>query len=138
MNFKIHLISVLFDFLSIYLFLLAFAMKSQILIIKVIEILKYFATNEKWSHIWMCPMDNVWFYFIFIAWVNLSHKTEKFWFWNSLKYFIILWWNRCALDLRMPHGKKVWFCLIFIVWVHFSHKTERFQFWKPVKYFNIF
>ena len=138
MNFKIHLISVLLDFLSIYLFLLAFAMKSQILIIKVIEILKYFATNEKWSHIWMCPMDNVWFYFIFIAWVNLSHKTEKFWFWNSLKYFIILWWNRCTLDLRMSHGKKVWFCLIFIVWVHFSHKTERFQFWKPVKYFNIF
>ena len=34
---------------------------------------------------------NVWFCFISIAWVHFSHKTEKFWFWKSLKYFNNLW-----------------------------------------------
>ena len=37
-------------------------------------------------------------FFIFIVWVHFSHKTEKFWFWRSLKYFNVFFHN------------KVWLC----------------------------
>ena len=37
------------------------------------------------------PWKNVWFCFISIVWVHFSHKTEKFQFWKSLKYFNIFW-----------------------------------------------
>ena len=37
------------------------------------------------------PLKNVWFCFISIVWVYFSHKTEKFQFWRSLKYFNIFW-----------------------------------------------
>ena len=82
----------------------------------------------------MCPMENVWFFFISIVWLYFSHKTEKFWFWKSLKYFIIFWEKNIWSQIWIYPMKNVWFCFISIVWVHFSHKTK-FWFWKPLKYF---
>ena len=37
------------------------------------------------------PWKNVWYCFISIVGVHVSHKTEKFRFWKSLKYFNIFW-----------------------------------------------
>ena len=42
----------------------------------------------------------VWFCFIFIASVHFSHKTEKFRFWKSLKYFNVLY-EKMMSDLIM-------------------------------------
>ena len=110
-------------------------------IINVIEIFQYFATNEKWCQIWTCHMEKVWFRFIYIVWIALNcHKTEKFWFWKSLKYFNIFWYK--IYDVRFEHApwKNVWSWFIAIVWVHFSHKTEKFwclNSWKNFKFFFI-
>ena len=51
------------------------------------------------------PWKNVWFCFISIVWVHFSHKTEKFRFWKSLKYFNIFWKEDMLSDLNMSHGK---------------------------------
>ena len=61
-------------------------------------------TNEIYQ-IWICPIENVWFCFISIVWVHFSHKTEKFWFWKSLKYFNILKKKDMTSDLNMTHRK---------------------------------
>ena len=45
---------------------------------------------------------NVWFSLIFIVWVDFSHKTEKFWFWKSLKYFDIFRLKKMKSDLNTP------------------------------------
>ena len=37
------------------------------------------------------PWKYVWFCFISDVWVCFCHKTEKFWFWSSIKYFNIFW-----------------------------------------------
>ena len=46
------------------------------------------------------PLKYVWFCFIFIASVHFSHKTEKFRFWKSLKYFNVLY-EKMMSDLIM-------------------------------------
>ena len=55
------------------------------------------------------PWKNVWFCFISIVWVHFSHKTEKFWFWKSLKFCNILQYflisKNMASDVYMSHGK---------------------------------
>ena len=97
-----------------------------------------FATNEKWCQIWIfwiCPMENVWFCFTSIVWVYFSHKTEKFWFWKSLKQFNVFDEKRYGVRFKYAPWKNVWPCFISNVWVHFTHKTEKFRFWKSLKYF---
>ena len=43
--------------------------------------------------------------FIFIVWVQfICHKTEKYWFWKSLKYFNIFDIKKMISDLNMSHG----------------------------------
>ena len=37
------------------------------------------------------PLGNILFCFIIIVWVHFSHKTEKYRFWKSLKYFNLFW-----------------------------------------------
>ena len=55
--------------------------------------LKYFSTlwpmksDVRFEHI---SCKNVWFCFISIVWVYVSHKTKEFRFWKSLKYFYFL------------------------------------------------
>ena len=84
------------------------------------------------------PWKNVWFCFISIVWVHFSHKTEKFRFWKSLKYFNIFDERRYGVRFEYVPWKNVWFYFISIVWSYFSHKTEKFQFERSLKHFNIF
>ena len=62
--------------------------------------MKYFNIFDKKIHdvqIWIfLSWKNVWFCLISIVLIHFSHKTEKFWFWKSLKYLI----NRMS-DLNM-------------------------------------
>ena len=98
------------------------------------------ATNEKWCQIWIfwiCPMENVWFCFTSIVWVHFSHKTEKFWFWKSLKQFNVFDKKRYGVRFKYAPWKNVWPCFISNVWVHFTHKTEKFRFWKSLNTFLI-
>ena len=87
---------------------------------------------------WLWPMENVWFYFIFIVWVNFSHKTWKYRFWKSVKYFNMFWQRVYDVRFEYVPWRNGWICFISTVWVHFSHKTDKFRFWKSLKYFNIF
>ena len=67
------------------------------------------------------PRKNVWFYFTSIVSVHFSHKTEKFWFWESLNF---------KNDVRFEYvlSNSVWFDLNFIVWVEFWQKVEKYGF----------
>ena len=77
------------------------------------------------------PRKNVSFCFISIFWVHFSHKTKKFQFWKSLKYFNILWPKKIimASDLTMSYGKMSdfvlfpWFMLISVVKLSKFHFT---------------
>ena len=73
------------------------------------------------------PWKNVWFCFISIAWVHFSHKTEKFRFWRSLKYFNVFWQEN---DVRFDYvlSNSVWFCLSFVVWARFWQQFEKYEF----------
>ena len=51
------------------------------------------------------PLKKVWFCFISIVWVHFSYKTEKFWFWKSLKYFNIFDKKDMTSDLKISHEK---------------------------------
>ena len=81
-------------------------------IIKVIEIFWYFVTNKNDVKFEYVLWKNVWFCFIFIAWVHFSHKTEKFCFWKSLKCFDIFWLKKN--DVRFDYVLSnclIWFKL---------------------------
>ena len=58
------------------------------------------------------PWEDVWFCFISIIWVQFSHKTEKFRFWKSLRYFNIMRWKN---DVRFDYvlSNNVWFGLSY-------------------------
>ena len=74
-----------------------------------------------------------------IVWVNFGHKTERFPFRKSLKYFNIFWKKYILRQIWIcPMEKCLIFFFMFIVRVHFSHKTDQFWFSKPLKYFNSF
>ena len=94
----------LFSFISFYLFLFTFQTKLR-------------DTNYKnnWNTLWsmkndarfeFVPWKNIWFCFVFIARVHFGHKTAKFWFWKSLKYFnfFILIKANVTSDLNMSNG----------------------------------
>ena len=76
-----------FNFISLYLLLLIFAMK-----------LRIYQLQSHWSNLvfpnqWLIQnsVKKDWFSFIFIVWAHFNHKTEKFRFRKSLKYFNIFW-----------------------------------------------
>ena len=50
-----------------------------------------------WKNVWLC--------FIFIVHVQFRHKTEKFRFWTSLKYFNYFLIKKNMSDLNMSHEK---------------------------------
>ena len=74
------------------------------------------------------PWKNVWFCFIFIVWIHLSYKTEKFWFSKSLKYFnffffldkkwrqiwlrpvkqYLFWFKLCCLSRMLVINWEIW------------------------------
>ena len=83
-------------------------------------------------------MENVWFCFSSIVWFNFGHKTERFQFWKSLKYFNVFWQKNITSDLNLSQGKMSDFLKNFIVRVHFNYKTNKFWFLKSLKYFNSF
>ena len=122
-----------FNFISLYL--LVFMML-------IIKSLKYFGISRPMkvdARFQYAPWKIVWFCFISIVWIYLSHKTEIFRFWRSLKYFnIILTKKDMMSDLNMSHEKMTGFFFISIVWVCFSHKTDKIWFWRSLKCSDIF
>ena len=78
--------------------------------IMILKTLKYFnILRNVWRHILMCPMKKHPILFHSIVWVHLSHKTEKLWFWKSLKYFNIFWWKNILCQIWICPMEK---CLI--------------------------
>ena len=70
------------------------------------------------SSYWICPMENVWFCFIFIVWVNFSHKTEKICFesqWHALIFFD----KRNDVRFDYALSNSVWTGWNFVGWVEF-------------------
>ena len=56
--------------------------------------------------------DNVWFCFISIVLVHCSHKTEKCWFWKSLKYLNVFQYKKwCQIWLCPVKQCLIWFKL---------------------------
>ena len=55
------------------------------------------------------PRENIRFCFNFTVLVHFSNKTEKFWFWKSLKYFNIFWWRKIWCHIWIYPMEK---CLI--------------------------
>ena len=52
-------------------------------------------------------------------WVHFGHKTEKFSFWQSLKYFFNIFWSKNDVRFEYVLPNSVWFGLSFVVWVEF-------------------
>ena len=66
--------------------------------------------------IWICPMEK---YLILFhshcptVWVYFSHKTDKFGFWRSLKYFDVFWYKKwCQIWLCPVKQCLIWFKLL--------------------------
>ena len=56
---------------------------------------------------------NVWFSFISIVWVHFTHKTEKLWFWKSLKYFsFFMQKKKCQIWICPVKQGLIWFKLL--------------------------
>ena len=84
----------------------------KMIIIKIIEIFQYFATDEKWCQIWICPMKKYLILFHFHCLVRFSYKIEKFRFWKSLKYFNIFWQKSdVRFDYVLSKSVLIWFRL---------------------------
>ena len=118
-----------FDFISIYLFVPAFAMK-----------LKDASCKSYWTILAVCDQWKM------ISDLNMSHrqmsdfvlfplfgftlliKLRNFDFesqWNILKYFLI---KRYGVRFGYVLWKNVWFSSISIVSVHFCHNAKNFNF----------
>ena len=76
---------------------------------KVFEFFQYFATNEKWCQIWLCPIENVWLYFISVVWFHYYQKTKKIWFLKLLIQLNIFWQKKLWRQIWICPMKK---CLI--------------------------
>ena len=67
---------------------------------------------------WICPMEKSLIFFIFIVRVQFSHKTDRFWFWKSLKYFNSFWSKRWGqIEICPVKQCLIWFnfrCLSII------------------------
>ena len=116
--------NVLFIFISLYLFVLTFAMK-----------LKYANYKSHWNILvfyeqWKMMSD-----------LNMSQEKISdfisfplFGFMVVIVTLIFFDEKERASNLNIFHGKNVRFCLISIAWFHFCHKTEKFWFWKSLKF----
>ena len=75
------------------------------------------------------PRKNVWFCFMFIVLVHFSHKTEKFRFWKSLKYFNIFLIKKDMMsDLNMSHENMSDFASFLMFGFAFVIKLRSFDF----------
>ena len=105
----------MFDFASFYLFLLTFAMKSKDVNYKsqwnILSFLEAITNDVRSEYV---SWKNVWFCFISIVWV---HKTEKFWFWKSLKY--LTFFDKKSMSGLNMFCQTVWFGLSFVIWGQF-------------------
>ena len=130
------MLNVLFDFISLYLFVLTFKMK-----IKDGSYRNHWNTlvfNHQWEIMSDLNMSHGRYLIFFISiWFHFSHKTENLWLWKSLKYFIIFF-DKIMCDSKYVQWKIGWFCFISTVWIHFSHKTDKIWFWKSLKHFKKF
>ena len=93
---------ILFNFISLYLFVLTFVFKLKNANYKshwyILNILWPMKNDVRFEYVlW----KNVWFCFICTVWVHFSHKTEKIWFWKSLKYFNIF--DKEKYDVRFEY-----------------------------------
>ena len=98
---------ILFNFVSLYLFVFTFVFKFKDANYKshwnILNILWPRKNDVRFEYfLW----KNVWFCFICIAWVHFSHKTEKIWFWKSLKYFNIFCHKTIWRQISMCLTKK--------------------------------
>ena len=86
------------------------------------------------------PWKNVWYCFIHVVWVHFSHKTEKFWFWEWLKYFnTFLIKKDIVSDLNMPHGKMSYFVSFLLFAFTVVTKLRNFDFeshWNTLIFFD--
>ena len=93
-------------------------------------------------------MEVVWLCFVSIVWVHFSHKTEKCWFWKSLKYFnvYIIFWQKKYMtsDLIMSHRKMsdfVSFPLLELILAiklkNLNFESQRNIFWSKKKDLNM-
>ena len=83
------------------------------------NILVYFDKRERHAvRFTYVPWKDVLFCLIFILKVHLSHKTGKFWFYRSAKYFNIFW-QKNYIRFGYVLSNSVWFGLSFAVWVTF-------------------
>ena len=87
-----------YDFISLYPIAFTFKMR-----------LKSSNYKSHWNMLVLfeyVPQKNIWFCFNSIVLVHFSHKTEKYQFWKSLKYFnIFLIKEDMVSDLSMSHRK---------------------------------
>ena len=85
-----------FNFISLYLLVLTRPLK--------LKHAKYLRPMKKDVRFEYFPWRNVWFCFTSTVWLHFSYKTEKFWFWKSLKYFNVFDKKGMASDLNICHG----------------------------------
>ena len=104
-----------FDIVSICLFGITFAMILEDASYKSHWNILVIATNEKWRHIWICPVRNCLICFTSIMWVHFCHKTDKFWFSKSLTYFSACWSKKgCQVWICSVKQCLIWFKLRFL------------------------
>ena len=103
--------------ISVYLFVLSFAMKLRDANYKSHwNSFSYFVTNEKWCQIWIRPMEKCLILFHFYCLGHFSHKMKKFWFWKLLKYFNnFCQKNIMTSDLNTPMVKWLIFFHIYFL-----------------------
>ena len=126
-----------FNFISLYLSVLTFAMKLR-------------NTNYKslWNNLVFCDQWKI------MSDLNMSHgKMSDFVSFPLFEFTLVMklrnfdfeiHWNTGTFFDKKRYGtrfkyvpqKNVWFCFISIAWIHFSQKTKKLQFWMSLKYFN--
>ena len=71
--------------------------------------------------------------------IAFSHKTEKFWFWKSLKYFFYGIRKYMTSDLNTSHGKMSDFVSFLSLGFHSVIRMRNFEFeshWNSLIYFD--
>ena len=92
-----------------------------------------FLIKNIWRQIWIWSLRKclILFYFHFLG--QIRHKTEKFRFWKSLKYFNTFWWNTIMSDLNTSCQTALLFEL------NFGNKLKNANFklyWNSLIFFN--
>ena len=120
------------DFISLYLFVLTFAMKLRDDNYKSHWNVLVIYDQLKMSDLNMSPAEMSDFVsfplFGFSAVIKLRISDFES-HWNNSLFF-----NKKRYGVRFEYilWKNVWFYFISNVWVHFSRKTEKFRFWRSL------